>query len=187
MINLLYDKLPSSVNIDGKSYPIATDFRDWVAFFDMILDDELTEKDKCLGAFNWFTETIPSDVENAYNALISFAGCNDIKFSYSPCGKISKTSAPVLSYLYDSPYIFSAFLQVYNINLRTIKYMHWYEFKSLFDGLPEDTPIKKRMAYRSINLSDIKDKKERERIKKIKNDIKLPSKRLTAEQAGNVF
>ena len=188
MINLLYEQLPTTVNVEGKSYQIATDFRSWIAFFDMISDDKLDEKSKVYGALEWFTESIPRNITEAYKALMMFMACADLQISHTSTGRSTNSySSPVLSYLYDSPYIFSAFLQVYNINLRTVEYMHWYEFRALFDGLPEDIPIKKRMAYRCIKLSDIKDKKERERIKRIKSEVRLPSKALTAEQVGNVF
>ncbi|MDE6730404.1 MAG: bacteriophage Gp15 family protein [Oscillospiraceae bacterium] len=66
--------------------------------------------------------------------------------------------------------------QSYNISLKTflclqscsvVNEMHWHVFLNLFNTLPEDVPIKQRMFYRSVNLSSIKDKNERKRIRKI--------------------
>ena len=93
----------------------------------------------------------------------------------------------ILSYLYDSPYVLGAFLQIYGINLRNIDYMHWYEFRTLLDALPEDTPLKKRMSYHAINISSIKDKAEKKRIKDIQRSIALPSRELSAFDIGNQF
>ena len=93
----------------------------------------------------------------------------------------------ILSYFHDSPYILGAFLQIYRINLRNIDYMHWYEFRALLDVLPEDTPIKKRMSYRAINISSIKDKAEKKRIKDIQRSIALPSRELSIYEIGNQF
>ena len=44
----------------------------------------------------------------------------------------------------------------------------------LFDGLSEKNEIKQRIHYRGINLSSIKDKEERKRIRRIQNSIRLP-------------
>ncbi len=43
----------------------------------------------------------------------------------------------------------------------------------LFWGLPENTQIKERIYYRSVDLNDIESKEERKRIKKIKKLVAL--------------
>ena len=55
--------------------------------------------------------------------------------------------------------------------------MHWWKFRILFDGLPEDTEIKQRMMYRGIDLRMIKSKDERSRIRKIQQSIALRGKK----------
>ena len=84
-------------------------------------------------------------------------------------------SAPkqLYSFEQDAECIYSAFREVYGINLQTIPYMHWWEFQTLFAGLPEKTEIKQRIMYRSIDLRTIKDKDERKRIKKIQEVVAL--------------
>lgn len=186
MINVLYEEYPSSVVIDNISYPIVTDFRNWIAFFDMINDTELKPKDIVIASLRWYAEKIPSDINMAYQGLVSFANAEEIQYKNNVIG-ISKSNKQILSYLCDSPYILGAFLQTYGINLRNIEYMHWYEFRALLTALPEDVPIKKRMSYRAINLVDIKDKAERKRIKAIQRDIALPHRELSAFDIGNQF
>lgn len=187
MINILYEQYPTELIIDNISYPIVTDFRDWIAFFDMINDDILEPKDKVIASLNWFKDKIPNDLEQAYNGLISFARADDLNPKLNKISDKTQNTKQILSYLHDSPYILGAFLQTYRINLRNIDYMHWYEFRALLDALPEDTPLKKRMGYRSINVSSIKDKAERKRIKAIQRDISLPSRELSAFDIGNQF
>jgi hypothetical protein len=186
MINLLYEKYPTELVIDNVGYPIVTDFRNWIAFFDMINDDILEPKDKVIASLQWFKNEIPDNLEKAYNGLISFASAEEL---YSkPMQNNRKSSIKqILSYLYDSPYVLGAFLQIYGINLRNIDYMHWYEFRTLLDALPEDTPLKKRMSYRAINISSIKDKAEKKRIKDIQRSIALPSRELSAFDIGSRF
>ena len=186
MINLLYEQYPTELVIDNVGYPIVTDFRNWIAFFDMINDDILEPKDKLVASLQWFKNKVPDNLEKAYAGLISFASAEELYSKPTQSNRKSSTKQ-ILSYLYDSSYILGAFLQTYGINLRNIDYMHWYEFRALLDALPEDVPLKKRMGYRAINISSIKDKAEKKRIKDIQRSIALPSRELSAFDIGNQF
>ena len=57
----------------------------------------------------------------------------------------------------------------------------------LFDGLSDDTEIKQRIMYRSLDLSTIKDKDERKRIQKIQRSIQLPQEALSDYDIGDMF
>lgn len=49
----------------------------------------------------------------------------------------------------DAEYIYASFVQAYNINLfEQQTKMHWFEFKSLLNGLPENTIMKQIMQIR---------------------------------------
>lgn len=185
MINLLFEELPDTVEVSGKFYRIATSFRDWIAFFDMIADENFDKKQKMITALQWFTDEIPDNISGAYNALTEFASCSEIRKTSEKSA--NSPSTPTLSWLYDSAYVLGAFRQVYGIDLIRTEYMHWWEFSALFDALPEDTPIKKRIAYRQISISDIKDKSERKRILKIKRAVAFPHAPVSAEKTGEIF
>lgn len=187
MINILFEELPDAIEVSGKFYKIATDFRDWIAFFDMMADTELDQKQKMLTALAWFTDEIPQNIVGAYNALTDFASCSGTKRTSENSGKNNSPSVPTLSWLYDSAYVLGAFRQVYGIDLIRIEYMHWWEFSALFEALPEDTPIKKRIAYRQIKISDIKDKERRKQVLKIKKAVAFPHEPVSAEKTGEIF
>lgn len=188
MLNLLFEKLPDTVEVSGKFYQIATDFRDWIAFFDMMADENFNQKQKMLTALQWFTDEIPDNLAEAYNALIRFASCSEIRKNPQNIEKSGKDSGvPSLSWLYDSAYVLGAFRQVYGIDLIRTEYMHWWEFSALFEALPEDTPIKKRIGYRQIRISDISDKERRKQILKIKQAVAFPHAPVSAGQTGEIF
>lgn len=65
--------------------------------------------------------------------------------------------------------------------------MHWWKFQMLIDGMNEDCELKKRMGYRSIDLNQIKDKEERERIRKIQKQIAIIDYEVTSEEIGDAF
>ena len=188
MINILFEELPDAVEVSGKFYKIATDFRDWIAFFDMMADKNFEQRQKMLTALQWFSGEIPPNIVDAYNALIDFAACSGIrKKSENPHKNEPVSEIPTLSWLYDSAYVLGAFRQVYNIDLIHVKYMHWWEFSALFEALPDDTPIKKRIAYRQIKISDIKDKDRRKQVLKIKKAVAFPHEPVSAEKTGEIF
>ena len=130
MINLLFEPLPDTVEVSGNFYKIATDFRDWIAFFDMLADTEITSRQKISLALQWFTDEIPPDIFQAYNSLISFASCDGIHFKSESEKSGNSPESPSLSWLYDSAYVLGAFRQVYNIDLIRVEYMHWWEFSA---------------------------------------------------------
>lgn len=96
----------------------------------------------------------------------------------------------VYSFTQDADCIYSAFREVYGINLQTVQYMHWWEFRVLFAGLPETTEIKQRIMYRSVDLRSIRNKDERRRIQRIQKAIALKDRndrKLTDYEIGDVF
>ena len=71
--NILTDRLPDSVEVNGKTYPVHTSFRDWISFFFLHEDADLTDIEKVTLAMNWYRNTIPGNKAAAYQALQEFA------------------------------------------------------------------------------------------------------------------
>ena len=137
--------------------------------------------------FRWYKEIPPLEyAEEALNALIAFAVRDEKAVQNSKQNPVKSTSK-ILSWSYDAAYIYSAFLSAYQIDLLKVQEMHWHLFLNLFDALPEDMPIKQRMSYRAVNLSTVKDKAERKRIRKIQEKIRIPHEKLNALQTGDFF
>lgn len=186
-MNLLYEKLPESVEVNGISYAIHTNFKDWIAFFDMMADADYRPKEKLIASLRWFQGEPPPDLLGAWNALLQFASCEDTPNGEEPEETNRKKETSCFSWSYDSAYVLGAFLQCYHMDLRTIPYLHWYHFMALFEALPDDLPLKKRIGYRSIHLSEIKDKAKRAEIQKIKQRITIPHTPMSAGQVGAFF
>lgn len=193
-MNLFYEEYPNSVFIHGKSVPIVTDFREYIKLLDMLKDTELSSEDKLCILSMYFLEP-PSDKETAIKALSGFiamqgvplAGRQQRDLADEENGQSVERKADVFSFSIDYPYILAGFLRDYRIDLATVKYLHWWKFRMLFDGLSEDTEIKQRIMYRSVDLSAIQNKEERKRIRKIQKSIELPQEALTDYEIGNAF
>lgn len=69
----------------------------------------------------------------------------------------------------------------------SIDYLHWWEFLALFRGMNADTELKQRMQLRSIDIGQIKDVKERARIRKAQLAIAIPHPEMDDEDIGDAF
>ncbi len=191
-MNLFYEAYPMSVCVGGKEIPIITDFREIVRLIDLLKAEDIEPREKMYFLLQYFKEQ-PEDFESAVDALSDFVTMKGFcDQSLEECETDEESGEEelrkdVYSFSIDYPFIFSAFLQDYKINIRKIQYMHWWEFRMLFSGLSENTEIKRRIMYRSTDLSKIKDKEERKRIAKIQRSIRLPDAELTDYDIGNAF
>lgn len=189
-MNLFYEDYPTSINVDGEEIPILTDFRSYIQMADMLKDTELTSNEKYQLLQQYFKDN-PKDFNHAIDRLLDFVTMKELP----RCGvqkgagdeEVEENRKELYSFSIDYPFIFSAFLQEYGIHLRDIPYLHWWEFCMLFDGLSEDTEIRKRIMYRNMDLNEIKDKDERKRIEKIQRLIRLPGNEPTDFDIGDAF
>lgn len=189
-MNFFYEELPDTVNVGGERIKIITDFREYIRLLDMLKDQELDFIQKFVIIQQYFLDDVAVG-EEAVSALSGFITMNlngaEVVEKDGYGNLQEKPKKNLFSYSIDYPYILSGFLRDYGIDLIDIKYMHWWKFRMLFDGLSDDTEIKQRIMYRSVDLSEIKDKEEKKRIKKIQKSIQLPSESLTDYDIGNAF
>lgn len=163
-MNALFDPLPYGVEVRGVNYELETDFRAGIKFAIMLEKGERNAL-KLLRPF--FPHGFPRDIAGAFEAVVFFYCCGN-----PPEKKEGqKKEKPCYSFTVDAETIFADFWQFYNIDLSAER-LHWYVFRSLLEGLPEESGFKKRVYYRTCNLKDLP-KKERERIGKIKKLISI--------------
>lgn len=190
-MNLFYEDYPESITVDGDKIRIRTDFREYIRFIDLLKTDEMKDSEKWQYIIQYFYDQ-PKNIAGALDGLVDFINLEQLRENISENNEDNpeedSNDKPLFSFCYDYPYILSGFLSAYGINLRTVDYMHWWEFRLLFDGLPEDTEIKKRIMYRAINPATIKDNEERKRIIKIQNAIRLPEEAAMSDyDIGDAF
>ncbi len=193
--NMFYEPLPETVNISGKEYKIITDFREWIRFIDMMNDKELPPDLKVMFTLSMFPGglSLPDvELKDLLKSFSLFLACKTETEDDDTAADSDDDNPPprkpqILSYSVDAPYIIAGFMQDYGIDLLTVDYMHWWKFRALLDGLRDDTEIKRRMYYRSIDTSKIKNKEERKRIRRIQAEIRLPQEVMSDEEIANAF
>lgn len=196
-MNILIDKLSTILKNRVGDIEFNTDFRTGMLFEMLMQDRNLDKQIKLIQAIKLYyphPEQI-KDFEKAYDDIIWFYTCGKSDFENKDQDKSEKeskkkkTKSPkderIYDYEYDDGYIYSAFLQQYEIDLQEIKYLHWWKFKSMFDALNKDTKIVEIMEYRAIDLGKIKDKDEKNRYKKLKKIYQLPDMRTEAQKESD--
>lgn len=173
-MNLLIDAVPKHITIDKIDYDIDTNFRIWIMFEQLLLDDSIDDSEKGQRAFNMiFFDKKPDLTDKAVNEIINFYCCGKDTEKENHSEKSVSNIERIYDYDVDDEYIYSAFLQQYGINLQTVKYLHWWEFKALFKGLKEDCKIVEIMGYRAIDINSVP-KSQRSFYRKMKKIYALP-------------
>ncbi len=182
--NILLDKLPQ---ITPNGLKIRTDFRESIKFELLMQDKNISEKDKIAFALELYYYNISEikDIKEAINDILWFYKGGEILEEASQNENREEKAKQIYSYEFDDKYIYSAFLEQYKIDLNSIKYLHWWKFKALFNGLNEKTKIVEIMGYRAMNLSKIKDKEMRQHYKKMQQIYALPDMRSEEEKEAD--
>lgn len=192
-MNPLYEPFPDYVVVNDKRVRIVTDFREYIKLIDLLKDDEVNTIEKAELIMSWFLDEPAGEFSECLQALSDFVTnyrgreTRSNREEENNQESEEQHNTPVISYNQDVPYIIAGFLECYGIDLTEVPYMHWWKFQMLIDGMNEDCELKKRMGYRSIDLSKIKDKEERERIRKIQKQIAIVDRVVTSEEIGDAF
>lgn len=177
-MNILTDILPITLEVAGNSYAIDSDFRAAITFEIMINDDEFPDELKLeQSKIIFFPDTKPPQKYNkeTLEKILWFYRCG--KDSIKVNSNNGDNSENIYSYECDSSYIFAAFWQQYKIDLESIKYLHWWKFKALFEGLSKETEFVKIMSYRATKIDDKMSKSEKDFYRKMKKLYAIPKSR----------
>lgn len=166
-MNILTDRLPETVTVGGHEYEINTDFRAGIAFELMV---EKGEENIYNLLRPFFPKRRPIDIREALEAVLFFYRCGA---EAEPKQDKPTKSKQAYSFSVDGETIFSDFWRFYGLDLSVVT-LHWWAFRALLSGLPDDSGYKQRVYYRTCDLGGLP-KKERERINNIRKHIEITS------------
>ena len=174
--NFLTEQLPKSVEISGKDYAINTDFRVGFKLEEIMRSSSLSSEEKITKMVQAYYPVIPSDIKGAIEKALWFYQCGDIKPQEENKRERyrGRRHKNVVSYSFcqDAPYLYSAFLEQYNMDLCDIEYMHWWKFCAMFESLNDETQMSKIMYYRKVSTAGMP-KEKRYFINEMKKRYKL--------------
>lgn len=151
MIDLRNKGLPNTITVNGSSFLLNTDYREWLKFGVLVDNDcDISElifllKDIKPEECCFWT---PDTWIEMYRGLVDFY----VNPNSTP-NQIETSSDKVLDYIEDGEYIYASFLYAYNIDLLETD-LHWHKFKALFNSLPDDSKIVSIMQMRGYSPSN---------------------------------
>lgn len=164
---LLNKKLPMTVRIDGAEIPIRTDFRISIEFELLMQDDMLSDEEKLIKALSLYYKSVPDNIGEALEQCLWFYSCGNTE-------KKKKSVKTLYRFDVDADYIYAAFLSQYKIDILELPYMHWWKFRSLFQGLSEENEFTKIVGYRAVEISSKMSSEQKRFYKKMKEQYKIP-------------
>lgn len=175
---------PKYVEVDNKRYKINTSFRTAIECNRIATDTTIDDYERALAIiYVLYGDEGLADIRN-HNRLLELAQ------KYLSCDKEIENEEPDMDFIEDMDYIEASFMSDFGIDLTT-EDMDWYKFTKLLNGLSSselgNSCILNRIrAIRNYDLSTIKDKKERDKMAKLKKQVELkknkPENNLTKEQ-----
>ena len=177
---------PEYVKVDDKKYKINTDFRIALECNKIAEDESTGEYEKALAViYKLFGDIGLEDKHNHARLL-------ELGLKYLSRGQEVQTNKeePNMDYEQDESFINASFMSDYHINLETEE-MHWWTYCDLLNGLTENCVLNRVRYLRDYDINEIKDTKERDKMKKAKESVvlKKKDKPLTEEEqtAHNKF
>lgn len=176
-MNLLIDLPPKTVKIGDTEYEINSDFRVSILFELLLQDEDVPDEIKAWQMIDLYFPEFPEgeDIVDIIEAIGWFYRCGRIEKEQhlTDEGGEGSGNKPQYSFDYDDEYIYSAFRQQYGINLVTVKYLHWWEFRAMFKGLDECAFVR-IMDYRSRKITADMSKPEKDFIRRMQHVHALP-------------
>lgn len=183
---------PTYVIVNDKRYDINTDFRTAIECNQIALDETIGDYERALAIiYKLFGQEglHCDDCEKLLNLALKFLMCNQ-----DP-SEINSNKQPDMDYIEDYDYIEASFMSDYGMDLSK-ENMHWWKFFKLLNGLSNsDTGncciLNRVRNIRNIDLSEIKDNKERARIREMQDRVALKKYdkkyNLTKEQEESIM
>lgn len=158
---------PTKMEVNGETYNIDTNYKTALSCFKAINDNKLRNLERAIVVVSLLLgNNVP--LEDTQEALDKCA-------TYLRCGRNENPNIDEIDmdYFQDERAIRTSIRQCYHINLNTEENIHWWEYNELIEGLTEETLLSKIREIRNWDLSQEKDYKTREKIRKAKEQVAL--------------
>ena len=184
--NLLTDRLPDSITVCGRKYPVHTDFRRWILVIELFAEELVDGKAKAEGAGRILflgenplelSGRNPEDMAEIYRETVrgitEFAGCGRV-FRGTESGGKTSSAEPVFDFTADAGRIYAAFRQVYGMDLRrSPEDLHFWTFMALLRNLPAETEFMRVVNLRRTDTAKIENDDLRRRIRRAKAGVRI--------------
>lgn len=142
--------MPNIITVDGIAYKIDANFRNVLRIFAMLKEENIPEQKRISQLSEWFF--VDEKPKNAVREFLKFVNPESEE---KETGK-SEEREKSFDYEFDAEQIYTSFLQDYNLDLFDAEYLHWYKFKAMLNNLSAESPFRKRIQLRFMDLNGYK-------------------------------
>ncbi len=154
--------LPDHLVLGGARYPILTDFRYWARAESTLLDASIRDEDKAAYFLSAFLPSFgmglidpmkgyPFSLREGMAGLRRFYALGQEDAEENRPGRRSRVVRRY-DFKHDAAMIYAAFRSVYGMDLAAVPTLHWWLFRAMFFGLPENTAIRSLMEARGQQI-----------------------------------
>nr|DAE49670.1 MAG TPA: hypothetical protein [Caudoviricetes sp.] len=197
-------KLDDKLVIDDEEFPLNLSFDNVLRLFEMWRDEDVPEFVKPHFGIRILTgETLEDftveEMSEIFNEVfeehISLSEVEDNHVEYDLAGNPMKTTASngkqeqaPYDIRYDGDYIYSSFVQAYNMDLFDMQgKLHWRKFNALLSGLPEGTKLMEVIKIRKWKPQKGDSTEYKEEMRKLQKDYALPYEDVEEEEYEEEF
>lgn len=169
---------PEYVEVKGKQYKINTDFRVAIRCNQIAEDETIGDFERALAII----ETLYGDeaIDDGKKDTEIYVKLLKLAQKYLSCGKeIEKNNEkPDMDYVEDYGYIWASFKSDYNGMDIDKENIHWWKFNDMMNGLSNSEMgnccvLNRVRNLRNYDLKQVKDLKERQKIRKAQQQVAL--------------
>ena len=191
MRDILSDRMPEAIKVNGILFELKTDFRVWLKVGRLLSKMRSVKDEEANALFFEICEVaIRKYPEKGYvigdellTGLFDFYKGFPKEENDSVEKEKDKKKPPSFDFSYDASYIYCSFASFYGIRLQTVKYMHWWEFLTLFEGMmmSDQTSVNFVVGTRQQKIKPNMPKEEKARIQKLQKQFALPDDKDTKD------
>ena len=177
----LNDLLPQTYKYNEEEIEIDLSFDNILDIFDVLKMKELPEfyrAELCLTLL--FGEDIIEGIDiidvwnEVFELYLDSTKEEAVRYDIAGNPMPTKREEPLIDLDQDAEYLYSSFIQAYGINLiQEQGKLHWYEFKALLNGLPENTIIKQIIHIRSYEPGEHDSKEYKKQMQDLQDFYRL--------------
>lgn len=148
----LYEPFPERITVGGREYRLTLWFDRVIRYIDLLGDTSLTPDELTAAGFAWLVDC-PRPPANEVCAEVLRCITQDI--IAPPHRRLSSRAAQkrAVDFTFDAAEIYASFMRDYGIDLVQQRgRLHWCAFIALFNGLSDDTPIRRIMRIRTEEM-----------------------------------
>lgn len=170
--------LPTTVEVDGVSWDIRSDYRAILDIIEALNDPELDPREKAFVALDIFYPDFEKMPQSALQAALEQC------FGFIEMGERKSGNAPkVVDWEHDFPYIVAPINAVAGQEIRALPYLHWWTFIAYYGEISGECTFAQIIRIRDKKARGKSlDKTEREWYNRNRELVDIPQRYTEAEE-----